>query len=58
MNKVSPELLEDFFAIHLPYRLRIMLAHYRMTRRTWTGDKAQLEAAETSVMPGRCRSMC
>jgi hypothetical protein len=54
MNKLPPQLLEEYFAIHLPYRLRILLAHYRMTRRTWAGDQAQVEAAfEASVITGR-----
>jgi hypothetical protein len=54
MSKLSPELMEEYFAIHLPYRLRILLAHYRMTRHPWIGERAQLEAAfEASVITGR-----
>jgi hypothetical protein len=54
MSKLSASLIEDYFAIHLPYRTRILLAHYRMTRTAWHGDKAQLEAAfEASLITGR-----
>jgi hypothetical protein len=54
MSKLSASLIEEYFAIHLPYRTRILLAHYRMTRTAWHGDKAQLEAAfEASLITGR-----
>jgi len=54
MGKLSAELIAEYFAIHLPYRTRIMVAHYRMTRQAWHGDLAQLEAAfEASLITGR-----
>jgi hypothetical protein len=54
MSKLSASLIEEYFAIHLPYRTRILLAHYRMTRVPWHGDRAQLEAAfEASLITGR-----
>jgi hypothetical protein len=39
MSKLSASLIEEYFAIHLPYRTRILLAHYRMTRTAWHGDQ-------------------
>ena len=54
MGKLSAALIEEYFAIHLPYRTRILIAHYRMTRQAWHGDPAQLEAAfEASLVTGR-----
>jgi len=54
MGKLSASLIEEYFAIHLPYRIRILLAHYLMTRAPWRGDRAQLEAAfEASLITGR-----
>ena len=54
MGKLSAALIEEYFAIHLPYRTRILVAHYRMTRQAWHGDLAQLEAAfEASLITGR-----
>lgn len=54
MGKLTPDLIEEYFAIHLPYRTRILLAHYQMTRRGWYGDKAQVDAAfEASLITGR-----
>jgi hypothetical protein len=54
MSKLSASLIEEYFAIHLPYRTRILLAHYRMTRTAWHRDQAQLEAAfEASLITGR-----
>jgi hypothetical protein len=54
MGKLSAALIEDYFAIHLPYRTRILVAHCRMTRQAWHGDLAQLEAAfEASLITGR-----
>ena len=32
MGKLSAAQDEEYFAIHLPYRTRIRMAHYRMTR--------------------------
>jgi hypothetical protein len=54
MSKLSASVVEEYFAIHLPYRTRILLAHYRMTRAPWHGDRGQLEAAfEASLITGR-----
>ena len=54
MGKLSADLIEEYFAIHLPYRTRILLAHYRMTRAPWQGDRAEIEAAfEASLITGR-----
>jgi hypothetical protein len=54
MSKLSASLIEEYFAIHLPYRTRILLAHYRMTRTAWHRDPAQLDAAfEASLITGR-----
>lgn len=54
MGKLSAALIEEYFATHLPYRTRILVAHYRMTRETWHGDLAQMEAAfEASLITGR-----
>jgi hypothetical protein len=54
MGKLTPSQVDEYFAIHLPYRTRILLAHYRMTREPWRGDRAQLEAAfEASLITGR-----
>jgi len=54
MGKLSADQIEEYFDIHLPYRTRILLAHYRMTRAAWHGDRAQLEAAfEASLITGR-----
>jgi len=54
MGKLSAAQVEEYFAIHLPYRTRILMAHYRMTRQPWHGDLAQLEAAfEASLITGR-----
>ena len=54
MGKLTSSQIDEYFAIHLPYRTRILLAHYRMTRRPWIGDLGQLEAAfEASLITGR-----
>jgi hypothetical protein len=54
MGKLTSSQIDEYFAIHLPYRTRILLAHYRMTRVPWFGDQAQLEAAfEASLITGR-----
>jgi hypothetical protein len=54
MGKLTASQIDEYFAIHLPYRTRILLAHYRMTREPWRGDRAQLEAAfEASLITGR-----
>ncbi len=54
MGKLSARQIDEYFAIHLPYRTRILVAHYLMTRQPWHGDRAQLEAAfEASLITGR-----
>jgi hypothetical protein len=54
MGKLTESQIDEYFAVHLPYRTRILLAHYRMTREPWRGDRAQLEAAfEASLITGR-----
>jgi hypothetical protein len=57
MGKLSPAEIEEYFSIHLPYRTRILAAHYRMTREPWTsdrGDVAWLEGCfEASLIHGR-----
>jgi hypothetical protein len=52
MGKLSASLIEEYFAIHLPYRRRILLAHYRMTCVPWHGDRAEA-AFEASLITGR-----
>src|SRR5689334_11784210 len=44
MGKLKSEQVEEYFQDHVPYRLGVMLAHYRMTRTPWTGDVHQLDA--------------
>jgi hypothetical protein len=54
MGKLAPLQIDEYFEIHLPYRTRILLAHYRMTRAPWNADRGQLEAAfEASLITGR-----
>lgn len=54
MAKLTPEQIEEYFDVHLPYRTLIMLAHFRMTRVPWRGDVAQLQASfEASLITGR-----
>ena len=54
MGKLSGEQIEEYFARHLPYRTRILVAHYLMTSKPWQGDQAQLAAAfEASLITGR-----
>ena len=50
MGKLSVPQIDDYFEKHLPYRTRIMLAHYKMThdangnRKAWTGDPGWVDA--------------
>jgi hypothetical protein len=54
MGKLTEDQIGIYFSVHLPYRTRILLAHYRMTRTSWTGDLGQLEACfEASLITGR-----
>ena len=43
-GKLIPTEIDEYFEKHLPYRIGILLAHYKMTRVSWTGDAAQLNA--------------
>jgi len=52
--KLSEAEIDQYFSEHLPYRTRIMLAHYRMTRPAMTEGHAWLEPCfEASVITGR-----
>src|SRR5260370_40748817 len=54
MAKLNTAEIEEYFDVHLPYRTRIMLAHFKMTREPWHGDVAQLQACfEASLITGR-----
>jgi hypothetical protein len=50
MGKLTPAEINDYFALHLPYRIGIMLAHYKMTHDSagndipWTGNPAWANA--------------
>jgi hypothetical protein len=50
MEKLDATQVKDYFNIHLPYRMRIMLAHYKMTHDSvgngisWAGDPGRLDA--------------
>ena len=50
MPKLTDHQIDEYFKNHLPYRTRIMLAHYKMTHDAegkdlpWTGDAGQLDA--------------
>ena len=54
MGKLTDAQVDEYFAIHLPYRTRILVAHYWMTRTPWTGNVAWLQACfEASLITGR-----
>lgn len=63
MGKLAPSQVDEYLAVHLPYRTRIMLAHYKMTHdrhgnaKSWTGElgpSSWLEACfEASLIAGR-----
>ena len=57
MGKLTTSQINEYFDVHLPYRTRIMLAHYKMTRASWTierGPVAWLQACfEASLITGR-----
>jgi lipopolysaccharide biosynthesis glycosyltransferase len=57
MAKLSATQVEEYFSTHLPYRTRILVAHYWMTRKPWTaerGDVAWLQGCfEASLITGR-----
>jgi len=50
MGKLTLTEIDDYFDKHLPYRRRILLAHYRMTRRPWRGDPGQLDACFVAAL--------
>jgi hypothetical protein len=50
MGKLTPSQIDEYFDDHLPYRIRIMLAHYRMTRESWTGDPGRLDACFVAAL--------
>ena len=53
-GKLSHELIEEYFSTHLPYRTRIMLAHYRMCISGKPFIRADWEAMfEASLITGR-----
>jgi hypothetical protein len=54
MGKLTPAEIDAYFATHLSYRRRILLTHYRMTRKPWRGDPGQLDACfVASLITGR-----
>jgi hypothetical protein len=55
MGKLHAGQIEEYFAVHLPYRTRILLAHYKMTRPNgWSGNPAWLDACfVASLVTGR-----
>src|SRR4051794_19688642 len=44
MGKLKPHEVVEYLDKHVPYRLGILLAHYRMTRKPWMGGQAILDA--------------
>jgi hypothetical protein len=50
VSKLTPDQVNEYFKTHLPYRTRILLAHYKMTHdpngadKPWNGELAWLEA--------------
>jgi hypothetical protein len=57
MGKLNDIQIKEYFSTHLPYRTRILVAHYWMTRKSWTverGDLAWLQGCfEASLIAGR-----
>lgn len=60
MGKLTGTEIDEYFAVHLLYRTRIMLAHYKMTHdsagkdRAWTGTPSWLDACFiASLVTGR-----
>jgi hypothetical protein len=43
MGKLSSDEIERHFAEDLPYRNGILLAHCKMTRESWTGQRGPVE---------------
>jgi hypothetical protein len=50
MGKLTGPQIDEYFEKHLPYRTGILLAHYRMTRTTWTGDPGWLNACFVAAL--------
>jgi hypothetical protein len=44
MDKLTAEQVAEYLDKHVPYRLGVLLAHYRMTRAPWRGDPTILNA--------------
>ena len=60
MGKLTASAIDEYFDVHLPYRTRIMLAHYKMTHdsagkdKPWTANPAWLDACfVASLVSGR-----
>jgi hypothetical protein len=54
VNKLTSIQIGEYFKEHLPYRTGMLLAHYRMTRKSWTGDVNWLNACfVASLVTGR-----
>ncbi len=54
MAKLTQDQIDEYFRDHLPYRVGILLAHYKMTRPSQTDGHAFLNPCfEASVVTGR-----
>ncbi|MEP7362527.1 MAG: hypothetical protein ABI972_04665 [Acidobacteriota bacterium] len=55
MNKLGDSEINEYFEKHLPYRIRIMLAHYKLTQlgRAAKDDQWLAPCFEASVITGR-----
>ncbi len=54
MTKLTHDQIDEYFRDHLPYRVGILLAHYKMTRPSQTAGHAFLNPCfEASVVTGR-----
>lgn len=60
MGKLTTSEIDDYFKVHLPYRTRILLAHYKMTHdsagkdQSWNLNPAWLDACfVASLVTGR-----
>jgi hypothetical protein len=62
MGKLKTDQVDEYFTVHLPYRTRIMLAHYKMTHDSagndlsWTtqrGPVSWLQACFEASLSGR-----
>ena len=57
MGKLTPMQVDEYFAIHLPYRTRILLAHFKMRHHPdtgkfmpWTGTQSWLDAGFVAAL--------